>query len=204
MKIKKGQMAEYRRKLGEAWPELTGFLDRDRISNFSIWGCGRLIFGYCESEGGSNIHDTVTVLADKLGDTFEWVSVPGEEMRLMYKKIGIIREKKELIRHRVFMAKLKPGCEEIYKARHDALSAAGEAGPDPGPDSNFTIWSAGGYIFGYDEIDITMETQEPEEAHAASMEWEKRQLEIMDWVTNDMDWLTGEYHPPCVRLAWHG
>ncbi len=31
---------------------------------------------------------------------------------------------------------------------------------DPGPDSNFSIWSAGGYIFGYDEIDITMEVEE--------------------------------------------
>ena len=31
MKVKDGQMNTYRRKLGEIWPELTGFLDRNQI-----------------------------------------------------------------------------------------------------------------------------------------------------------------------------
>ena len=36
-----------------------------------------------------------------------------------------------------------------------------------GPDSNFCIWSAGGYIFGYDEIDTSMEVEQtPEEKKA--------------------------------------
>ena len=74
---------------------------------------------------------------------------------------------------------------------------------DPGPDSNFSIWHAGGYIFGYDEIDTTMETEETAESHQSTVEWETRQLEIMDWITNDMDWLTGQHHPASVRLAWH-
>ena len=74
-------------------------------------------------------------------------------MRLMYHNFGVVRENKELIRHRMFMTKLKPGCEEEYKARHDGLVAAREGKIDLGPDSNFSIWSAGGYIFGYDEID---------------------------------------------------
>ena len=26
---------------------------------------------------------------------------------------------------------------------------------------------------------------------------------IMDWITNDVDWLTGQHHPASVRLAWH-
>ena len=124
-------------------------------------------------------------------------------MRLMYHNFGIVRENKELIRHRMFMTKLKPGCEEEYKARHDGLVAARGDKIDPGPDSNFSIWSAGGYIFGYNEIDTTMETEETPEAHEATVAWETRQLGIMDWITNDCDWLTGQIHSASVRLAWH-
>ena len=74
---------------------------------------------------------------------------------------------------------------------------------DPGPDSNFSIWSAGGYIFGYDEIDTTMERDETPEEHEATVAWETRQLGIMDWITNDVDWMTGECHSASRRLAWH-
>ena len=48
-----------------------------------------------------------------------------------------------------------------------------------------------------------MEVEETEEAHAATVAWESKQLEIMDWITNDVDWLTGQHHPASVRLAWH-
>lgn len=81
-----------------------------------------------------------------MAETFEWISEPGQDMRLMYHNYGVIRENKELIRHRVFMTRLKDGCEEEYKARHDGLIAQRGDTVDPGPDSNFTIWSAGGYI----------------------------------------------------------
>ena len=131
-----------------------------------------------------------------------------EEMRLRLKaqaeeKVAFDRENKELIRHRMFMTKLKAGCEEEYKRRHDGLIAQRGDTVDPGPDSNFSIWSAGGYIFGYDEIDTTMETEETPEAHAETVAWESRQLGIMDWITNDCDWLTGTVHSASVRLAWH-
>ena len=33
--------------------------------------------------------------------------------------------------------------------------------------------------------------------------WEMRQLGIMDWITNDVDWMTKEVHTSSVRLAWH-
>ena len=125
-------------------------------------------------------------------------------MRLMYHNFGIVRENKELIRHRVFMTKLKPDCAEEYKRRHDALVEARGDVPDPGPDSNFSIWSDGNYIFGYDEIDTSMETDETPEAHENTVAWETRQLGIMDWITNDCDWLTGEIHADVVRLAYHG
>ena len=93
--------------------------------------------------------------------------------------------------------------EEEYKARHDGLVAAREGKIDPGPDSNFSIWSAGGYIFGYDEIDTTMEVEETVEEREQTVEWEMRQLGIMDWITNDVDWMTGDVHADVKRLAWH-
>ena len=33
-----------------------------------------------------------------------------------------------------------------------------------------------------------------EEEKAADIAWETRQLEIMDWLTDDVDWITGEKH----------
>lgn len=130
MKIKKGQMNAYRKKLGEIWPELTGFLDRNEISNFSIWNAEDLIFGYYENQDnrckGEGEKAEIAVLTEKIQDTFDWISTPGQDMRLMYHNFGIVRKNKELIRHRVFMTRLKDGCEEEYKARHDRLVAEGE------------------------------------------------------------------------------
>ena len=207
MKVKDGQMNTYRRKLGEIWPELTGFLDRNQIKNFSIWNVEQLIFGYYEKADGAVLNAEEKSVRDRLTeeiqDTFQWISTPGEDMRLMYHNFGVVRENKELIRHRMFMTKLKDGCEEEYKARHDGLIAQRGDTVDPGPDSNFSIWSAGGYIFGYDEIDTTMERDETPEEHEATVAWETRQLGIMDWITNDVDWMTGECHPASRRLAWH-
>lgn len=207
MKVKDGQMNTYRRKLGEIWPELTGFLDRNQIKNFSIWNADQLIFGYYEKADGAVLNAEEKSVKDrltgKIQDTFQWISTPGEDMRLMYHNFGVVRENKELIRHRMFMTKLKDGCEEEYKARHDELIAQRGDTVDPGPDSNFSIWSAGGYIFGYDEIDTTMERDETPEEHEATVAWETRQLGIMDWITNDVDWMTGECHSASRRLAWH-
>ena len=88
MKIKKGQMNAYRKKLGEIWPELTGFLDRNEISNFSIWNAEDLIFGYYENQDnrckGEGEKAEIAVLTEKIQDTFDWISTPGQDMRLMY------------------------------------------------------------------------------------------------------------------------
>lgn len=207
MKIKEGRMNEYRRKLGEIWPELTVYLDRNDIRNFSIWNAADLVFGYYEMQDGAVVKaEDAKIKAEltaAIEDTFEWISTPGKDMRLMYHDFGIVRESKELIRHRMFMTKLKPGCEEEYKRRHDGLIEKRGDVVTVGPDSNFSIWSAGGYIFGYDEIDTTMEIEQTEEAKQADVEWETRQLGIMDWITNDVDWLTGEVHAASRRLAWH-
>ena len=74
---------------------------------------------------------------------------------------------------------------------------------DPGPDSNFSIWNAEDYIFGYDEIDTTMETAETEEGRQATIQWETKMLEIMSWYTDDVDWITGEHLPHIVRIGCH-
>mgnify|MGYP001075278313 FL=1 len=205
MEIKKGKKNEYRQILGEIWPDLTAFLDQEKVHNFSIWNCDSLIFGYYETDENNEFSEekkaSIQALTSRIDHTFTWISTPGENMRLMYHNFGVVRENKELIRHRMFMTKLKDGCEEEYKARHDGLVAQRGEIIDPGPDSNFSIWSAGGYIFGYDEIDTTME--ETPEAREATIAWETRQLGIMDWITNDVDWMTKEVHPSSVRLAWH-
>ena len=207
MEVKEGRKDDYRKALGKIWPELTAFLDRNEIKNFSIWNTDSLIFGYYEKADGSVLSAEEKEISERLTkeieDTFTWISTPGQDMRLMYHDFGIVRESKELIRHRMFMTKLKPGCEEEYKRRHDALVEARGENVNPGPDSNFSIWSAGGYIFGYDEIDTTMEKEPDEAARENNIAWETRQLGIMDWITNDMDWLTGEHHADVVRLAWH-
>ena len=160
--INEGKMNEFKKKLGEIWPDLTAWLDKNKVGNFSIWNAENLMFVYGEWQDGTAycVDDEIRDIISKLSDTFTWISTPGEDMRLMYHNFGIVREKKELIRHRVFMTKLHDGCEEEYKRRHDALIAQRGDTIDPGPDSNFSIWSAGGYIFGYDEIDITMEEEE--------------------------------------------
>ena len=195
------------KKLGEIWPEVTAFLDEVGVKNFSIWNTDYVVFGYgetaddvCLSEAQKEEMDKIV---SKMDGLVNWISRPGVGMRLMYENFGYVRENKELIRHRMFMTRLKPGCAEEYKIRHDGLAAARNGKPDPGPDSNFSIWSAGGYIFGYNEIDITMETDETPEMHASTVEWETRQLGIMDWITNDVDWLTGTVHSQSRRLAWH-
>ena len=207
MEVKEGRKDDYRKALGKIWPELTAFLDRNAIKNFSIWNTDSLIFGYYEKEDGKVLSveekEISESLTKEIEDTFTWISTPGQDMRLMYHDFGIVRESKELIRHRMFMTKLKPDCEEEYKRRHDGLVEQRGDTVNPGPDSNFSIWSAGGYIFGYDEIDTTMEKEPDEAARENNIAWETRQLGIMDWITNDMDWLTGEHHSASVRLAWH-
>ena len=202
MQIKPEAQNEFRSGLGKIWPEMVLVLDEQQLKNFSLWQAADLVFGYYEADDEPK-HECLEAVLQSLKESFEWLALPGNNMRLMYQDFGVVREDKSLIRHRMFMTKLKPGCEEEYKRRHDALVEARGTSVTPGPDSNFSIWYAGGYIFGYDEIDTTMEVVETEEAREATVAWESKQLEIMDWITNDVDWLTGQRHPASVRLAWH-
>ena len=207
MEIKKGCKGEFRRSLGKIWGEFTLFLNEHGMTNFSIWNVDRIVFGYYET-----VDEFVFSLDDKeivqkwenqYGDLYMWISTPLEDISLMNHDFGIVRQSKELIRHSFFITQLMPGAEEEYKRRHDALIEARQGKVTKGPDSNFSIWYAGGYIFGYDEIDTTMEKELTEEEKEASIQWEIKMLEIMSWITDKNDWITGEHHSPIHRIGWY-
>lgn len=207
IRIKSGCFQEYRKGLGDIWTDLTKELDRIGVFNFSIWSVEDLVFCYCETSDETVLTqedwEVFEGLEKKLGDTYTWISVPRQPMRLMYHDFGVVRGSKELIRHRVFITQLKPGMHEEYKRRHDGLVSQRGGNINPGPDSNFSIWNAGDYIFGYDEIDITMEKHKTEEEKQNEIKWETSMLEIMDWITDDVDWLTGIRHPHIQRIGYH-
>ena len=75
----------------------------------------------------------------------------------------------------------------LIDARGDKISE--------GPESNFTIFCAKDeFIFGYCELVKSFDHEMTEEEKASTIQWETRQLEIMDWFTDDVDWITGEKH----------
>ena len=171
---------------------------REGLENFSVWAVEDLLLCYGEG-GAAGAQDVCGFIAGMLPGA-EVLCAPGT-MRLMYHDIGIVRADKSLIRHRVFCTRLKPGCEEEYKRRHDALIEARGDAISEGPDSNFTIWHGAGYIFGYDEKVKAFDHAPTEAERAADIAWETRQLEIMEWLTDDVDWITGEHHPAIARVV---
>lgn len=168
------------------------------VENFSLWRMQQYLFGYgeCRKDGMPDFDEVFARLPEGVR-----LVCPIGSMRQMYHDIGIVRSDKSLIRHRVFATRLKPGCAEEYKRRHDGLIAQRGDAVKEGPESNFTIWLGDGHIFGYCELvrafDAIKPTPEQQEWTRA---WETRQLEIMEWLTDDVDWLTGEKHPPVERV----
>ncbi|MBQ3668074.1 MAG: hypothetical protein II920_02490 [Clostridia bacterium] len=172
------------------------------LKNVSAWSVGDFLYlyGEHEDEGTNGLTQLTDSFADELGSYAELISAPGD-MRLMYHCIGVVRQDKRLIRRRVFATVLKDGCADEYYARHKKLiDARGDEVPD-GPETNFTICCAlNKYIFGYCELVKSYDHEPSEEEKAATAAWETRQLEIMDWLTDDVDWLTGETHEKMKNL----
>ena len=208
LKINEGCFTAFRQTVGEIWEDLTGLLDELEIRNFSLWNIEELVFGYYETEQALPVlsdaqKECYAAVTGKVETAAQWISPPEAQMRLMYHDFGIVRENKELIRHRVFATRLKGDYQEEYKRRHDALVDARGGKVNPGPDSNFSIWNAERYIFGYDEIDVTMEQAETEASRQATIDWEVKMLEIMEWYTDDVDWISGAHHKHIQCIGHH-
>ena len=84
---------------------------------------------------------------------------------------------------------------------------------------NFGIWNVENIVFGYYETEVEFTFNEQDKMLVSEWEkrysnaycwisipfqnWEKKMLEIMSWLTNDVDWITGECHSGIHRLAYH-
>ena len=166
--------------------------------NFSVWRIREFLLCYGEYPDGFFI--SAEQITQILPAGVSLFAAPGS-LPLMYHDIGIVRQDKSLIRHRVFATRLKEGCAEEYKRRHDALVEARGDAVKEGPESNFTIWNANGYIFGYCELVKSFDHEKTEDEKASEIAWETWQMEIMDWLTDDVDWITGQKHD-AIRLVY--
>ncbi|MBE5869505.1 MAG: L-rhamnose mutarotase [Lachnospiraceae bacterium] len=187
--------------LHSIWSDIKAVLTAQGAANVSVWGIGNFLFCYGEYPENFILPAACKASWEKvLSPYLELFAAPGT-LPLMYHDIGIVRKDKSLIRHRVFVTRLKEGCAEEYKRRHDALVKARGDLIKEGPESNFTIWNANGYIFGYCELVKAFDHEMTEEEKAATIAWETRQLEIMDWLTDDVDWITGQKHDAIALIC---
>ncbi len=183
------------------WEEVRRVLSVLGADNVSVWGIEDFVFCYGEYPDDMSIPaDAKEAWEKALSPYMELFAAPGT-LPLMYHDIGVVREDKSLIRHRIFSTKLKAGCAAEYKRRHDVLVEARGDKISDGPETNFTIWNANGYIFGYCELVKSYDHEMTEAEKAATIAWETRQLEIMDWITDDADWITGEKHCKSVLIC---
>lgn len=204
LRFKGGKKEEGLAVISGFWNECKGALKRAGIENFSIWSIEDFLFCYGE------FPDEVKLSPADQSGLEAWkaalaplcaVFAAQGTLPLMYHDIGIVRADKSLIRHRVFATKLKAGCADEYKRRHDGLIEARAGKITEGPESNFTIWNANGYIFGYCELVKSFDHEMTEAEKASTIAWETRQLEIMDWLTDDVDWITGQKHDSIKLVA---
>ncbi len=165
------------------------------FNNFTMWKTGPYIFGHFE--GGEQDKERMLEKLKMLPDRCELLCLPGE-MPVMYENRGCVQSEKAGLSHRVFAAKLKPGCTDEYKRRHSQIPPMPTDREDY--ESNWGIWLGDGHIFGYCERNPTLRHELTEEELSATMQWETAQLAIIDWLTDDMDWLTGERHDAVLRL----
>ncbi len=203
LRFKDGKKEEGLAVISGFWNECKGALKRAGVENFSIWSIQDFLLCYGEfpDEVKLSPADQAGLEAWKaaLAPVCDVFAAQGT-LPLMYHDIGIVRADKSLIRHRVFATKLREGCAAEYKRRHDGLIEARGDKITEGPESNFTIWNANGYIFGYCELVKSFDHEMTEEEKASTIAWETRQLEIMDWLTDDVDWITGQKHDS-IRLV---
>lgn len=202
LKLKNGMLSAFEEAMNAKQNEIQDALVRFGALNASVWTVEGYVYLYAEfeDENEKGLSDLLNEYACGLDAVSEWLEKPCA-MRRMYHDIGIVREDKRLIRRRVFATHLKPGCAEEYYNRHAALIEARGDRISEGPESNFTIFCAKDeFIFGYCELVKSFDHDLTEEEKASTIAWEVRQLEIMDWFTDDVDWITGEKHDKMRNL----
>ncbi|MBQ6715162.1 MAG: L-rhamnose mutarotase [Clostridia bacterium] len=202
LKIKPGMLMEIENAIRFQEENIQNALVRLGAMNASVWTVAGYLYIYAEfaDENPKGLNDVLAPYNYDLSFAANYIAKPGE-MRRMYHDIGIVREDKHLIRRRVFATHLKPDCAEEYYNRHKALIDARGDKISEGPESNFTIFCAKDeFIFGYCELVKSFDHEMTEEEKASTTQWETRQLEIMDWFTDDVDWITGEKHEKMKNL----
>ncbi|MBE5792974.1 MAG: L-rhamnose mutarotase [Clostridiales bacterium] len=202
LKIKPGMLMEIENAIRLQEENIQSALTSFGAMNASVWTVAGYLYIYAEfaDENPKGLNDVLAPYNYDLSFAANYIAKPGE-MRRMYHDIGIVREDKHLIRRRVFATHLKPDCAEEYYNRHKALIDARGDKISEGPESNFTIFCAKDeFIFGYCELVKSFDHEMTEEEKASTTQWETRQLEIMDWFTDDVDWITGEKHEKMKNL----
>ena len=168
---------------------------KERFDNFTVWGIGGYAFGYFEGE--EQDRNRMSAILEALPESVVCLCQPGQ-MAVMYENLGCVRSIKDGLTYRVFSARLKPGCADEYKRRHTTIA------PLPTDrqtyESNWGVWLGDGHVFGYCERDPALRKEPTEELKKRILQWETAQLEIMDWLTDDMDWLTGQKHAAVQQI----
>lgn len=205
LKLTEGMNKE---KLETALQVMKEIVRKNGGDDFSVWQAEDLVFGYFETDSTALPDPAGTELRayieETLADAVQIISVCN--MRLMYSSINRpLTDKSKVAAHRVFMARIKPGCAEEYLRRHHGLEiiaeqdiAAGRVNPDEMPSNNMTIWNGGDYICGYNEMEQIPAADDPNSG--GNEEWELNMLKIMDWITDDADAFSGIHHEPVKRL----
>jgi len=200
LKALKGQREAVLAKLEALLPEAAAQFEALGAENFSVWQAEDLIFGYYEAADITamrKVGAAVRVWSEQLEESAMLISTPGN-MRRMYTALGNPRAEKKNLGHRVFMTKLKPGMAEEYRARHAAIET--DSAPE-GPINNFTIWNGGDYICGYAELDEGFVIDRSAEGMEKDRPWETAMLEVMDWLTDDVNALFGFEKKPVRCLV---
>lgn len=182
--------------------EINAVCEKVGAKNASAWAVEGFLYLYAEFDDDNEkcLKDVIAPFANELSFVANEMG-SDKDMELMYHDFGVVREDKSLIRRRVFATVLKLGCAPEYKARHQKLIDARGDKLSDGPETNFSIRCAlGRYIFGYCELVKSYDHELTEEEKADKIAWETRQLEIMDWLTDDVDWITGQKHSAMKQL----
>ena len=115
LRFRPGKREEGRTFLQANWARAREELAPLGAGNLSVWGVEDFALCYGEYADETTPEQLTAVIerAMRAGlDAYcELFAAPGT-LPLMYHDIGVVREDKSLIRHRVFATRLKPGCAE--------------------------------------------------------------------------------------------